>query len=159
MNEAKQRKLVTEEHGGALSSRVEILRDRLDLRGGWSSRELDLDLPPVLPPSSSDDFPSRSSPHEAGVVNFVASSVVLICVDLHGVLGELQQRVHPLAVLVNVQEGEMQRQAPGREKDKHHEVTGVDLFGELAEEDVLGRVGQNEHDVHVSRSQLHQVAH
>lgn len=36
---------------------------------------------------------------------------------------------------------------------------GIDLFGELAEEDVLGGVGQNQHDVHVSWPQLRQVAH
>lgn len=36
---------------------------------------------------------------------------------------------------------------------------GVDLFGELAEQDVLGGVCENQHYVHVSRPQLHQVAH
>lgn len=35
---------------------------------------------------------------------------------------------------------------------------GVDLFGELAEQDVLGGVCENQHYVHVSRPQLHQVA-
>lgn len=36
---------------------------------------------------------------------------------------------------------------------------GVDLLGELGQKDVLGGVGENEDDVHVSRPQLHQVAH
>ena len=36
---------------------------------------------------------------------------------------------------------------------------GINLFGKLAEEDVLGSVGEHQHDVHVSRPQLHQVAH
>lgn len=35
---------------------------------------------------------------------------------------------------------------------------GVHLLGELAEEDVLGGVGENQDDVHVSRPELHQVA-
>ncbi|TNN48603.1 hypothetical protein EYF80_041190 [Liparis tanakae] len=49
--------------------------------------------------------------HKTGVVHLVSPPVVLV--HLHGVLGVLQQRVHPLAVFVNIQEGEMQRQAPG----------------------------------------------
>lgn len=35
---------------------------------------------------------------------------------------------------------------------------GIDLFSELAQEDVLGGVSENEHYVHVSWPQLHQVA-
>jgi len=35
----------------------------------------------------------------------------------------------------------------------------VDLFGELAEEDVLGGVSEHQHYVHVSRTQLYQVAY
>jgi len=48
--------------------------------------------------------------HKTGVVHLVTPPVVLV--DLHGVLGVFQQRVHPLAMLVNIQEGEMQCQAP-----------------------------------------------
>lgn len=36
---------------------------------------------------------------------------------------------------------------------------GIDLFGKLAEEDVLGGVRENQHYVHVSRPQLYQVTH
>lgn len=36
---------------------------------------------------------------------------------------------------------------------------GVDLFGELAQENVLGGVSEHQHYVHVSRPQLHQIAH
>ena len=36
---------------------------------------------------------------------------------------------------------------------------GINLFSKLAEEDVLGGVSEDQHDVHVSRPQLHQVAH
>lgn len=53
--------------------------------------------------------------HIAGVVHLVVSSIVLVCINLCGVLGVFQQSVHPLAVLVNIQEGEMQRHAPRRE--------------------------------------------
>lgn len=36
---------------------------------------------------------------------------------------------------------------------------GVDLFGKLAKEDVLGGVSEHQHYVHVSWPQLHQVAY
>lgn len=35
----------------------------------------------------------------------------------------------------------------------------VDLFGKLAEENVLGCVREHQHDVHVSWPQLHQVTY
>lgn len=35
---------------------------------------------------------------------------------------------------------------------------GIDLFGKLAEEDVFGGVAEHQHDVHVSRPQLYQIA-
>lgn len=52
--------------------------------------------------------------HEAGVVHLVASPLFIVCVDLRGVLGVFQESVHPLLVLVEIQEGEMQRHAPAR---------------------------------------------
>lgn len=56
--------------------------------------------------------------HQARVVNSGVSSLVVAAaaaaaaVGLRGVLGEFQEAVHPLPVLVQVQEGEVQRQAP-----------------------------------------------
>lgn len=45
--------------------------------------------------------------HVAGVVHLAVCPFVVVGIDLHGVLGVLQQCVHPLAVLVKIQEGEM----------------------------------------------------
>lgn len=54
--------------------------------------------------------------HQARVVNSGVPSLVVVAaaaaVGLRGVLGEFQEAVHPLPVLVQVQEGEVQRQAP-----------------------------------------------
>lgn len=54
--------------------------------------------------------------HQARVVNSGVPSLVVAAaaaaVGLRGVLGEFQEAVHPLPVLVQVQEGEVQRQAP-----------------------------------------------
>lgn len=54
--------------------------------------------------------------HQARVVNSGVPSLVVVAaaaaVGLRGILGEFQEAVHPLPVLVQVQEGEVQRQAP-----------------------------------------------
>lgn len=54
--------------------------------------------------------------HQARVVNSGVPSLVVAAaaatVGLRGVLGEFQEAVHPLPVLVQVQEGEVQSQAP-----------------------------------------------
>lgn len=59
--------------------------------------------------------------HEACVVNCGVPSLVFVvvaaaAVDLCGVRGEFQEAVHPLPVLVQVQEGEVQRQTPVRSR-------------------------------------------
>lgn len=66
------------------------------------------------------------SEHVARVVDPSVPPVVLVGINLHGVLSVLQQRGHPLAVLVQVQEGEVQRQTPGR----HEQTAGIILSAE-----------------------------
>lgn len=55
--------------------------------------------------------------HKPGVVRSTAPAVVLVRIDLRRVLSVFQQRAHPLAVFVEVQEGEVQRLGPADEKE------------------------------------------
>jgi len=58
--------------------------------------------------------------HVAGVVRPAAGPlVVVVVVAAHGVLRVLQQGVHPLAVLVHVQEREMQSHTPARGNESY----------------------------------------
>lgn len=53
--------------------------------------------------------------NEARVVSWgVPSLVFVVAVDLHGVRGEFQEAGYPVPVFVQVQEGEVQSQAPER---------------------------------------------
>lgn len=83
-------------------------------------------------------FVAVQSEHVAGVVSPVVAPVVFV--DLRGVLSVFQQRGHPLAVLVQVQEGEVKRQTPGRELTQTHrkrlettEPAFLQTYGEDAE--------------------------
>lgn len=47
----------------------------------------------------------------SGIVHLVAG-IILVIIGVHGVLGKFQKCVHPFAVLVHIQEGEVECQAP-----------------------------------------------
>lgn len=72
-------------------------------------------------------FVAIQSEHVASEVPPPVTAVVFVCVDMRDVLSIFQQRVHPLAVLVQVQEGEVQRQTPRRELTRRHEQTSRNL--------------------------------
>lgn len=63
----------------------------------------------------------------ARVVYLVAGAIVLVSVYLHGILGELQQCLHPCTVLVQVQEGKVERQAP-RGKKKGYDMLVINIL-------------------------------